>query len=100
MNYCGNWLGHINEIAVWQLEEVGDVLTKYIDIVVQHSSSETVSAMGQSTCQSPGPGYVFQNFCRIRRSKDSVESIVTSSSSNQDHLPLNDQELFKLNLLN
>ena len=59
-----------------------NVLTKYKDVVVHHSSSEFISSRGQWSCQSPGPPGL-KNFCAVQKS-------TIESSSNEEHLHDND----------
>ena len=54
-----------------------DVLTKYKDVVVHHSSSESRSSRGQWISQSPGPPGL-QNLCGLQL------AIIPSSSNEED----------------
>ena len=66
------------------LISIKNVLTKYEDVIVHWSSSQSSSSRGQWCSQSPGPGHVLQNFGGVL----SINSTV--SSSDEEHLHDND----------
>ena len=56
-------------------------LTKYKDLVVQHSSSQSLSSIGQWSSQSPAPGHVLQYLGGVQ-----LPIIGIESSHNQEDL--------------
>ena len=63
-------------------------LTKYKEVIVQHSCTQARSSRRQWRRQSPGGGVMWflQNLCAVQ-----PEILVIESSSNQEYLHHNDQ---------
>ena len=72
---------------MFDIDKTENVPTKYKDVVVHHSSSESKSSMGQWCCKFPGPpGHHGHHF----RAGQQVGVIAISTSSHEKDLHDND----------